>query len=387
MHRRVRLIGPLFLAVILLAWAVTAYVRSARDRDGAVRGSGTIETEQVVIASKVPGRIARLHAREGDRVRRGMPLVTIEGRELLAQIDQARAGVETARARVAQAEAALALQRRQVEAQIAQAEAALAGARSRLRQASEGRDLAAAQTALQVRQAEAAFAAAAENSRAAQATLDRAAQELRRLEALHGEGAASRQQLETAQAVYEVARAQYVAARETAAQAEAALRLARDNLRLVRLREEEVSAARSQVAQAEAALRQLETQRENLVVTAPIDGTVLSRHAGEGEIVAAGAPILTLAELHEVWVRLYIPLPQLGAITLGQRADVTTDALPGRTFAGRVTEIAQQAEFTPSNVQTREERVKLVFAVKVALANPDGVLKPGMPVDAAIITR
>ncbi|HXF82037.1 MAG TPA: efflux RND transporter periplasmic adaptor subunit, partial [bacterium] len=170
-------------------------------------------------------------------------------------------------------------------------------------------------------------------------------------------------------------------------QAEAALRLARAGEEMVAARRADVAAARAQVAQAEAALRQLETQRENLVVTAPIDGTVLSRHAGEGEIVAAGAPILTLAELHEVWVRLYIPLPQLGAITLGQRADVTTDALPGRTFAGRVTEIAQQAEFTPSNVQTREERVKLVFAVKVALANPDGVLKPGMPVDAAIITR
>ena len=112
----------------------------------------------------------------------------------------------------------------------------------------------------------------------------------------------------------------------------------------------------------------------------------LVQHARAGEVVATGAPILTVADLREVWIRLYIPLPRLGQIALGQRAEVTTDALPGRTFTGRVTEVSQQAEFTPRNVQTPEERVKLVFAVKVTLPNTERLLKPGMPADAVILT-
>jgi len=140
------------------------------------------------------------------------------------------------------------------------------------------------------------------------------------------------------------------------------------------------------VAQAEAGVRLLLTQQQNLIVTSPIDGVVIAKHASAGEIVAAGAPILTVADLDEVWVRLFIPLPHLGKVGLGQRVEVQTDAFPGRTFTGTVTEIAQQAEFTPKNVQTQEERVKLVFAVKVTIPNPGHLLKPGMPADAVIRT-
>ncbi|HET6948205.1 MAG TPA: efflux RND transporter periplasmic adaptor subunit [bacterium] len=417
MHRRARLIVPL-VAAALLTWGGVAYVRSVRGPDGAVAASGTIEANQVSAASKIPGRIAQIHAREGDTVRAGAPLVTIEGRELLAQIDQARAAVDAARARVTQADAALALQRRQVDAQIAQAAAALEGARARAQQASETRSLVSSQATLQVTQAESALAAASQNGKVAKANLDRAVQDLRRIEELYRDGAASGQQLDQARAAFTAAEAQYAASVDVTAQTEAALRLARDNLGQVRVREQEVAAARSQVAQAEAALRlarageemivqrradvaaaqaqlrqaeaslrYLLTQQENLVITSPIDGTVLSKHASPGEVIGAGAPILTVAALDEVWIRLYIPLPRVGAVALGQRAEVTTDAFPDRTFSGAVTEIGQQAEFTPRNVQTREERVKQVFAVKVTLPNPDRVLKPGMPADAVIATR
>ncbi|HEU5300370.1 MAG TPA: efflux RND transporter periplasmic adaptor subunit [bacterium] len=415
MHPRARLIVPLIVVAALLIWGGTAYVRSARDRGGGVAASGTIEANQVAIASKISGRIARIHAREGEPVRSGAPLVTIEGREVAAQVDQARAGVDAARARVAQADAALALQRRQVEAQVAQARAALEGARTRERQAAEARGLSASQTALQVQQAEAAFAAASQTSKVAASNLERARQDLRRAEELYRDGAASGQQLDAARSAFTAAQAQYAASVDVSAQAEASLRLARDNLGQARLRDEEVAAARSQItqaeaavrlaqsgeemvagrradaaaaraqlAQAQAALRYLLTQQENLVIVSPIDGTVISKHASEGEIVGAGAPVLTVVDTREVWIRLYIPLPRIGAVALGARADVTTDALPGRTFAGTVAEISQQAEFTPRNVQTREERVKQVFAVKVTLPNPEGLLKPGMPADAVI---
>lgn len=417
MHR-LRIVVLVVVLTGLAAWGVTAYVRSTRTADGPVEASGTIEATEVSVASKLPGRIARINAGEGDIVKAGTALVTIEGKELTAQVDQARAAIDAAKARVAQATAGLALQIRQVDAQIAQAQAQVETARTREQQATEIRTITSAQTHLAVRQAEAARAAARATSTAAKATLDRTTSDLARVEALYREGAVSGQQLDAARAASRAAQAQFDASQDAVRQADAALQLATENLRQVELRERDVAAARSQVRQteaqlslaragqeliaqrradiaaaeaaqrqAEANLRYLLAQQQNLIITAPLSGVVITKHASEGEIVGAGAPILTIADLDEVWIRLYIPLPKLGRVPIGQRAEVTTDALPGRTFTGTVTEISQQAEFTPRNVQTREERVKLVFAVKVTLPNPEHLLKPGMPADATIAAR
>src|SRR3989304_3844364 len=151
-HNRSRAVARLRIVIPLLAvaagiWAGIVYLRNDRANPGVLTASGTIEASQVNAASKIPGRILRLHAAEGDVVRAGPPLVTIEGRELLAQIDQARAAVDAARARLAQAQSALALQQRLLEAQIAQAEAGVDAARTRLEQAEETRDLTARQGA------------------------------------------------------------------------------------------------------------------------------------------------------------------------------------------------------------------------------------------------
>ena len=413
---RLRIVIPL-LVVAAGIWAGIVYLRNDRANPGVLTASGTIEASQVNAASKIPGRILRLHAAEGDVVRAGTPLVTIEGRELLAQIDQARAAVDAARARLAQAQSALALQQRLLEAQIAQAEAGVDGARTRLEQAEETRDLTARQVAEGVSQAEAAVETARANSEAAKVNRDKAARDLARLQALYRDGAISAQQVDAARAAHDAARAQYEASLKVVRQAEVARQLARVNLKQVEIRERDVAAARAQVRQAEAALRTarageetlaqrradvaaaaaqvaqaeagarlLLTQQQNLIVTSPIDGVVIAKHASPGEIVAAGAPILTVADLDAVWVRLFIPLPHLGKVGLGQRVEVQTDAFPDRTFTGTVTEIAQRAEFTPKNVQTQEERVKLVFAVKVTIPNPGHLLKPGMPADAVIRT-
>lgn len=417
MARRARIVIPVLILIGLVTWAGLTILRRGGAREEGVAASGTIEATQVSAASKIPGRIQQVHATEGDEVRAGAPLVTMEGRELLAQIDQARAAVEAARARVVQARAALALQIRQVDAQVAQARAAADVARERVSQAGETQTLTAGQSAQGVRQAEAALAAAQDSSQAARSAVERTQRDLARIEALLREGAVSAQQADAARAAFATAQAQYEASLDMVAQAEATLRLARENQRQVAIRARDVRAARSQVrqaeatvalarageemiaqrradvtaaeaavTQAEAGLRVLLTQQQNLVITSPLTGVVLVEHARAGEVVAAGAPILTVAELGQVWIRLFIPLPRLGQITLGQRAEVTTDALPGRAFAGTVTEVSQQAEFTPRNVQTPEERVKLVFAVKVTLPNAERLLKPGMPADAVILT-
>jgi multidrug resistance efflux pump len=128
----------------------------------------------------------------------------------------------------------------------------------------------------------------------------------------------------------------------------------------------------------------MDVQISKLRLLAPRDGIVTERVADPGELAAPGATLLTLANLDQVTLTVYVPDMQMGRVHLGQEADVSVDAYPGETFKGTVTYIAAQAEFTPKNVQTKEERANLVFAVKITLANADHRLKPGMPADATL---
>jgi HlyD family secretion protein len=119
-------------------------------------------------------------------------------------------------------------------------------------------------------------------------------------------------------------------------------------------------------------------------VASPLSGVVLSENIEPGEFVAAGTPVVTVGELANVWLRAYISEPDLGRVKVGQATRVRTDTYPGKFYEGRVSFLSSQAEFTPRNVQTEQERVKLVYRVKIDLPNPQMELKPGMPADAEI---
>ncbi|OLD57044.1 MAG: hypothetical protein AUI83_05775, partial [Armatimonadetes bacterium 13_1_40CM_3_65_7] len=230
--------------------------------------------------------------------------------------------------------------------------------------------------------------------------LDRAESDLQRLEALYRDGAVSAQQLDTARSTVKAAGAQRDAARAqrdaaqvqlsaaaaVVEQARAGLAVAEANRQTIAIREQDAAAARAQLAQARAALQQAEILRGYTVLSAPLSGVVVAKHVEIGDLVGVGAPVLTIADLSQPYLRLFISETDLGRVTLGEPVDVRVDAFRGRVFHGTVTEISDHAEFTPGNVQTREERVKLVFAVKVLLSNQDGVLKPGLPADAVIVT-
>jgi HlyD family secretion protein len=179
-------------------------------------------------------------------------------------------------------------------------------------------------------------------------------------------------QLHTAQMPAELAEAQGAAA-------QAAL----DEL-VVGPTDEEVAIAQAQVQQAEAAVHLVDAQIAQFTLTAPMSGIVTSRSAQAGETATAGAPLLTVANLDEVTLVIYIPENRVGQIGVGQEAQVQVNSFPEQVFVGHVASIAGKAEFTPRNVQTQEERVNLVFAVKVSIPNPDHKLKPGMPADATI---
>jgi len=427
-RRRVPIVG-IVIVLALAAYAISR-VRQERAANGPfIDGSGTIEATEVQIAAKIPGRVKQVLVESGNNVAVGQVLVRLDTDELDAQIAQAEAAVTAARVRVAQADAALRAQRRQAVATIEQADAAQRAAEVRVPQANVAVTLTEQQWEQQVAQAraavataEAAQAAAAANRAAVRAGLKRGEDDLARANTLYRDGAVSAQTAEAARAAVEVLAAQEraAAAQEAAAarqveqaravlgqvlasraqvtirrqdvsvaqaqqaQARAAAAGARGANDLVAQREQDVAAAQAALVQADATLRYVQALRANATLTSPIDGVVLSRNIEPGEVVGAGTSLLTVGEVRRVWLRIFVPERGLGKVKVGQRGDVFVDAFPDRAFEGSVTEIASQAEFTPRNVQTKQERVKLVFAVRVTLDNKDGLLKPGMPADARI---
>ena len=169
----------------------------------------------------------------------------------------------------------------------------------------------------------------------------------------------------------------------------ATVREAEQRLKLLRTgpRPETISQARARLRAAEQLLALAGTRLGYTILTAPQAGTVLAKNVEPGELVAAGTPVVTIANLENVWVRAYISETDLGRVKLGQKAEVTSDTWKERKYPGRVTFISPEAEFTPKNVQTEKERVKLVYRVKITLPNPRQELKPGMPVEAVILTQ
>ncbi len=145
--------------------------------------------------------------------------------------------------------------------------------------------------------------------------------------------------------------------------------------------------ALAQLQQSNAALRTSEVRLRDAVLYAPVSGVVLRKNVEAGETVPAGTPVFTIGDLENPWIKVYVKEGQLGLVKLGQKAQVTTDSYPGKIYEGMITFISSEAEFTPKNVQTHEERVKLVFGVKVSVKNQNDELKPGMPADVKIVLK
>jgi HlyD family secretion protein len=322
----IRVIVPV---VTVLAVGMILLFVFRRDRSGdAIVASGTVEITEADLGFQRAGRVDSIAVREGDTVAAGAALAWLDRRELEAE----RNAVESQRAAAA--------------ARLAELEA---GSRSE-----------------EIAQAREAVRAAEE--RAANAA--RAAERARRLFA---GGAISERQRDDAETTLAVAQADRDAARERLQLAEAGPRA------------EQITAQRAAVAQAAAQVRRVDAALEQTVVRAPFAGRITIRHREPGETVAAGAPVLTLADPGERWVRIYVRGGEVGRLALGQAAVVTADAIPSREYGGRVTFIADEAEFTPRTVQTTEERVKLVYRVKVRIVGDDAFdLKPGLPADVRL---
>jgi HlyD family secretion protein len=424
-------------AVPLFRWQAAA----ARSGPDPLAASGMIQADQVAVASEYGGRIARIAVQEGEAVTAGQLLVQLDTSMLDAQIEAAQAAVDLAQAGLDQARAgARPGQIAVAEAQVAQALAARAAASQAvtdtlaLVQNPQEIEMQIAVMQAQIRSAQldleqalalkdAAAIAKDEFSDAQHKIMDAGGPGKHRIQVpgappgvyveytvpslpldMHlvpnqwwqawvgvNMAAAQKEGLEAALANLNTQRddPQDLKARADAAiaglaQAEAQVRGAQAQLDALRagMTPEQLDALQARVAQRRAALEALRSQRTAISISAPIAGVVTSLAAHEGEVAAPGATLVLLADLARVKLTVYLPETEIGGIALGQRAQVTVDSFPGRTFEGQVTHVADQAEFTPRNVTTQEERVNLVFAIEIGIDNPDGALKPGMPADA-----
>lgn len=313
----------------LLAAAAVLYIQSRpAPESGVLQVSGNIEMTDAEVSFKIAGRVVERSVSEGESVKTGQSVARLDTSELLQEVSLRKAEVRAAEAALAE----LVTGSRPEE--IAQAEAVV---------------------------------------RRSQADVARARADLNRLKRLYEQDNVSVQDYDTAKTVVAVT--------------EAKLREAQEQLRLVQKgpRIEKIERSRAQLQQAEEALALAETRLSYATLTSPLTGLVLSHNIEQGEFVAAGTPIVTVGDLVHVWLRAYVDETDLGRVKVGQAAKVTTDTYPDKVYEGRLSFIASQAEFTPKSVQTKKERVKLVYRMKITIDNPHMELKAGMPADARIV--
>jgi HlyD family secretion protein len=310
---------------LLVASALaTAACRGATDT-GEIVASGHVEATEVLVSSEVAGTLRKLAVDEGTNVTAGQELALVDTKDTELQLATARA------------------------------ERGTAAAELRLRRAGSRVE--------DVREAEAQVVRA-------QADLEGASRDLARMQGLLDRGSGTTKARDDARTQRDVAQASLAAARERLRRLQAGYR------------PEEIDAAAARLQAADGRIAQLEKQIADARIASPTAGVVTQKLAEQGELLSRGGGIVVVTDLASAWLNAYVAEPDLARIRLGQAARVTTD--DGQTRPGRVSFVASRAEFTPKNVQTRDERVKLVFRVKIALENADGLFKPGMPAEARL---
>jgi HlyD family secretion protein len=305
-----------------------------------LRASGHVEATETRLAPDAGGRIITFALREGDRVQAGQEIVTLDRRDVELALDRARADR-------AQADANLRL--------------VMAGARAE-----------------DIRQAESQVTAAEADVSAAQAELVAAEQDLQRFETLLTSNSGSRKQRDDAATRRDVANDRLAAAQSRVRVSQQALARLKAGAR-----KEEVEVARARVTAADAQIATLDKNLADTVFRSPVTGVVTEKLVEAGEVIAPRTPVAVVANLDEAWADVFVPEPAVPRLKLGQAAQLFTDA-GGPPINGTISYISPKAEFTPRNVQTAEERSKLVYRIRIAVDNQDGVLKQGMPVEAEL---
>lgn len=321
MRKKVAVILVLAILGFGAWWGYDRYVKEKQP--SALQATGTIEATQVELRAKLPGTLRNFEVAAGDQVMKGRQIAVIVRNDLIAQRERDALGVLKARA---------------------QLDDLTSGAREQ-----------------EIREAEIAV-------NTAQTNYDKAVSDHNRASTLYREKVISESEMERAQTALKQAQNQLESAK------------ARLDLLNSGNRPGQIEAARAELERSAAVLKSSEALLEDTKIICPIDGTVLNKNFEEGEYVQAGASVATVADLNDMWIKVYIPTDDLPRIKLGQRVKFTVSG-SATEYTGTVEEIASKGEFTPKTIQTKKERTNIVYAVKIRVGGENGVLKPGMPAD------
>ncbi len=388
MSKRKVIIPVAILAVVLGIW-VWRTMRSDNDPN-LVRLSGNIELTEVDLSFKLPGRLVELSVDEGDVVKAGELIARLDRDELSHQITRERAGITSAESTLQQLRTGIAYQEATIRDDIALKRADLAAAIARLQELENG------SRPQEVQSARAALAEAEAQNKQAQLDWQRAQRLIKNDDISASQFDQYRTRADAAAAALKRAREQAALVEEgprkeqieqqraVVERARASLGMSEANRIDLKRRQEEIGMRQAEVVRARAQAGALDVQMSDKTLISPVHGVVLSKSAERGEVLAGGATVVTVGEIDRPWVRAYISEKDLGRVKLGMAAQVMTDSYPGKRYEGKVTFISSEAEFTPKQIQTQEERQKLVYRIKIEVPNPNGELKDNMPVDAEI---
>jgi membrane fusion protein YbhG len=383
----------LILLIVVAGGAALIYnmrdpSRKAGDR---IMVSGNIELTEVNIAFKTAGRLIERNVDEGDMVKKGQIVARLDRDQLMAQKEREAAGLASAEAQLAQAETSLEWQKQTLAADVEQKKADLSSAEARLSELENGS-----------RPQEKLDAKAAVES--AQSEVERSKRDWDRGQTLYKNDDISTAQYDQYRNRWESATAALKQATEREAlvlagprieqikaqaalveRARGAVKMAEANSLEMKRREQELTTRRAEIARSHASVNLIASQLDDTIAASPVDGVVLVKSADVGEVLAAGTTIVTIGDIEHPWLRGYINETDLGRVKIGSKARVTTDSYKGKVYNGRISFISSEAEFTPKQIQTQEERVKLVYRIKIEIDNPQHELKSNMPADAEIV--
>jgi len=325
------LFGILFVTVGTLV-----YIGQKNNQNKELYYSGTIDTTQANLSFQVAGRVACVHAQEGQTVTQNQIVAELDRKEFESRYAQAKANLERALKSKQQMETMLEVSRKTLPSEVARAQAIVQSARDTLKDAEKN---------------------------------------YRRFEELFSKGVVSEKERDTLKLQYDVARSRL-------AESESQLKLAEGNLTRINVIRQDIEVAKAQIDAAGAALNQAAIQLDYTQLKSPTNGIVTSRNIEPGETVTPGREVMTISDLSRVDLKIFVDETEIGRVSPGQEAEVKVDTFPHKTYTGYVSFVSPEGEFTPKLIQTKKERVKLVYLVKVSIVNPRLELKAGMPADA-----
>jgi HlyD family secretion protein len=385
---------PIVIILILVAVAVAGfyiYRGANKTPDNRIVVSGNIELTEVNIAFKTAGRLIERTVDEGDIVKKGQVIARLDRDQLVAQRDREVAGLQSAESQLAQAQTSLQWEKDTLAADIEQRTADVASNVARLAELKNG-----------ARPQEKLDAQAAVDS--AQSEVERSRKDWDRAQVLHRDDDISTAQFDQYRNRWETAVAALNSSKERQAlvlagprvevinaqvgqleRMRGALKMAQANSLEMKRREQELTTRAAEIARSRASIALIDSQLADTIAASPVDGVVLVKSADPGEVLSAGTTVVTIGDIEHPWLRGYVDETDLGKVKLGSKVKVTTDSYKGKVYDGRVSFISSEAEFTPKQIQTQQERVKLVYRIKIDLDNSSRELKSNMPADAEIV--